>query len=78
MPVEFPEFVRSEEARVEYWSFKLEAYPRFREARPNPAHHALVTLEARGKLALVVGVVLRLRGCWRGDPLRHRRGAGGC
>jgi len=54
VPVEFPEFVRSEEARVEYWSWKLEGYPAFRDARPNAAHQALVMLEESGKLEAVV------------------------
>jgi len=54
VPVEFPEFVRSESARVEYWGWKLEGYPAFRDARPNAAHRALVLLEERGKLEAVV------------------------
>ncbi|HEX5100213.1 MAG TPA: Sir2 family NAD-dependent protein deacetylase [Polyangiaceae bacterium] len=53
-PVELPAFLRSEEARIEYWSWKLEGYPAFRDARPNDAHLALVTLEERGKLEAVV------------------------
>jgi NAD-dependent deacetylase len=54
VPVELPEFVRSEESRVEYWSFKLDGYAAFRDARPNAAHLALVTLERRGRLEAVV------------------------
>jgi NAD-dependent deacetylase len=53
-PVEYPEFLRSEAARSDYWEWKLEAYPRFRDARPNAAHHALVTLERREKLEALV------------------------
>ena len=53
-PVELPEFVRSEEARVDYWRYKLEGYPAFRDAKPNPAHLALVELERLGKLEAVV------------------------
>ncbi len=53
-PVEYPDFMRSEEARVEYWGWKLEAYPAFREARPNLAHESLVKLERLGKLEAVV------------------------
>ena len=53
-PVELPEFVRSEEARVEYWTWKLEGYPAFRDARPNAAHLALVELERLGKLEALV------------------------
>ena len=54
VPVELPAFVRSHAARIEYWSWKLESYPAFRDARPNAAHHALVTLERRGRLEAVV------------------------
>jgi NAD-dependent deacetylase len=53
-PVQYPEFVRSEEARVEYWSWKLEGHALFRDARPNPAHTALVALEALGRIEAVV------------------------
>jgi len=53
-PVQYPEFLRSEEARIEYWSWKLEGHAAFREALPNPAHEALVTLERLGKLEAVV------------------------
>jgi NAD-dependent deacetylase len=53
-PVALPEFVRSEEARVDYWSWKLEGHSLFRDARPNAAHRALVELERRGKLEAVV------------------------
>ncbi len=53
-PVALPEFVRSEEARIEYWSWKLEGYSAFRDAPPNPAHRALVELERLGKLEAVV------------------------
>lgn len=54
VPVELPAFVRSEDARVEYWSWKLESYPAFRDARPNAAHLALLALERRGRLEAVV------------------------
>lgn len=54
VPVELPAFVRSEQARIEYWRWKLEGYAVFRDARPNAAHRALVTLEERGKLEAVV------------------------
>ncbi len=53
-PVELPEFARSEQARVEYWRWKLESHPVFRDAKPNAAHRALVTLERCGKLDAVV------------------------
>jgi NAD-dependent deacetylase len=53
-PVYFQDFLTSDEARVEYWSQKLEAWPAFRDARPNPAHDAIATLERAGKVAMVV------------------------
>lgn len=53
-PVYYRDFVASEESRLEYWEFKLEGYPRFRDARPNPAHDAIVQLERLGKVECVV------------------------
>jgi NAD-dependent deacetylase len=53
-PVYYQDFIASESARREYWSFKVDGYAAFRDAKPNSAHHALVELEARGQLALVV------------------------
>lgn len=52
-PVYFQDFVASEESRREYWSFKADGYAAFRDAEPNAAHHALVTLEKLGKLNLL-------------------------
>jgi NAD-dependent deacetylase len=53
-PVYFQEFLRSARARAEYWDQKLEAWPSFRDARPNAAHAAAVELERAGKLEMVV------------------------
>lgn len=53
-PVYYQDFITSDSARREYWSFKVDGYVAFRDARPNSAHHALVELDARGQLALVV------------------------
>lgn len=52
-PVYFQQFVASEQARREYWAFKAEGHAAFRDAQPNAAHHALVTLEKLGKLQLI-------------------------
>ena len=49
-PVYFDDFMSSKPARVEYWDQKLEAWPSFRDARPNAAHEAAVDLEDAGKL----------------------------
>lgn len=53
-PVYYQEFIASEAARIAYWDFKLESHPVFRDARPGSAHRALVDLERRGRVGLVV------------------------
>jgi NAD-dependent deacetylase len=53
-PVYYQEFVASDAARREYWEYKLEGWHAFRDARPNPAHTALVAIERLGKLELLV------------------------
>jgi NAD-dependent deacetylase len=53
-PVYYQDFMASEAARVEHWDYKLEAWPSFRDARPNAAHRAIVQLERAGKLLLLV------------------------
>jgi NAD-dependent deacetylase len=53
-PVQYPEFMRSEDARIEYWTFKRDGHALFRDARPNAAHHVIVKLERLGKLEALV------------------------
>ena len=53
-PVYFSDFLSSEEARIEYWDYKLESWPAMRDARPNAAHRAVVDLQNAGKLLAVV------------------------
>jgi NAD-dependent deacetylase len=53
-PVYYESFMASEEARVEYWSQKLETWESFRDARPNDVHYAIVELERAGKLLMLV------------------------
>ena len=53
-PVYYSEFLTSEEARVEYWDYKLESWPSMRDAEPNVAHRAIVNLQKAGKLLAVV------------------------
>ncbi len=53
-PVYYHDFMRSEEARVEHWDYKLEAWPAFQAARPNAVHLAIVQLERAGRVAAVV------------------------
>lgn len=52
-PVYYDEFLASEEARVEYWDYKLETWEIHQRAKPNALHHAIVALERAGKVALV-------------------------
>jgi NAD-dependent deacetylase len=44
----------SEDARVEHWDYKLEQWPMFRSAQPNPTHQAIVQLERAGRLECCV------------------------
>jgi NAD-dependent deacetylase len=53
-PVYFQDFLSSEESRVEHWDYKMEFHERFRDARPNAAHRALVDLERLGRLEALV------------------------
>ncbi len=53
-PVDYQEFMRSDEARRRSWRYKLEDQAEFGAARPNAAHTALVELEGAGRLAMVV------------------------
>ncbi|GAB4249212.1 MAG: NAD-dependent protein deacetylase [Acidobacteriota bacterium] len=53
-PVYYDEFLASPAARKRHWDFKLESWRQFRDARPNPAHRALVQLEHLGRLHCLV------------------------
>jgi NAD-dependent deacetylase len=53
-PVYYQDFMSSEAARIEHWTFKLEMWPDFREAKPNATHAAVARLEQAGKLLLLV------------------------
>jgi NAD-dependent deacetylase len=53
-PVYYDEFLASEEARIEYWHYKLESWPTMRDAQPNAVHLAIVDLQRAGKLLAVV------------------------
>ncbi|MBT3342039.1 MAG: NAD-dependent deacetylase [Gemmatimonadetes bacterium] len=53
-PVYFDDFLRSEEARIEHWDFKLEAWPALRNAGPTPVHDAIADLERAGRVEMVV------------------------
>ena len=53
-PVYYHDFMEREEARLDYWDFKLEGWEAYSGARPNAVHHAVVRLEEAGKLLGVV------------------------
>jgi NAD-dependent deacetylase len=53
-PVYYQEFIASDTARRDYWEYKLDGWAHFRDAKPNAAHDAIVELERRGKLELLV------------------------
>ncbi len=53
-PIDFQTFLGSEEGKREYWRRGRNTYAVIREARPNPAHLALVELERVGKLDLLI------------------------
>jgi NAD-dependent SIR2 family protein deacetylase len=53
-PVRFQAFVAEEMTRRRYWARSMTGWPRFRQALPNDAHHALARLEANGKCQLLL------------------------
>lgn len=54
-PVTFDRFLADPDERRRYWRLKTEDHEAWgRDARPNPAHRALVDLERAGKVLLVV------------------------
>jgi NAD-dependent deacetylase len=53
-PVYFDAFLASEPVRKSYWRMKCDGYRAFADARPNPAHLAIVELERRQRVESVV------------------------
>ena len=53
-PVTIQEFFAGEEARIRYWTYKIETHRDFAGARPNAAHRALADLESTGRLLGIV------------------------
>ncbi len=49
-PIQHREFVDHDDIRHRYWARSMLGWPRMAGARPNPAHHALAQLEARGQI----------------------------
>lgn len=52
-PVMFQDFMRQPLVRARYWARSLLGWPHFHAARPNGVHHALVSLEQRGRIELL-------------------------
>jgi NAD-dependent deacetylase len=70
-PVMLADFLRSRDARVEYWDQKLELAPLIAAARPGPTHVAIARLEARGRVqAVVTQNIDGLHHAAGGDPAR--------
>jgi NAD-dependent deacetylase len=53
-PIYFDDFMASKEARIEYWRRKSDMYHDLVQAKPNPAHLALVQLYEMGLLEAVI------------------------
>lgn len=53
-PIQYADFIGRPEARLRYWARSTIGWPKIREARPNPAHKALASLEQRGLLQGVI------------------------
>jgi NAD-dependent deacetylase len=53
-PVDFSDFMTSRDARVDYWQQKLAFEDVLRDARPNPAHLAIVRLYRLGLVEAVI------------------------
>lgn len=68
-PIQHREFVDKAERRQRYWARSMLGWPRLAAARPNPAHRALVDLEAAGAM---VGLITQ-----NVDGLHHAAGSRG-
>lgn len=53
-PIQYGEFMGSEQARRRYWARSYIGWRRFSGAEPNSAHHALARLEDAGKVDTVI------------------------
>jgi NAD-dependent protein deacetylase/lipoamidase len=53
-PIDFSDFLASEEARRESWRRRFAADARLREARPNRGHRAVAELVRRGTVAAII------------------------
>ena len=53
-PVQFQDFLASEDARATYWRYKGETWQVTQAAQPNPAHRALADLAHAGRIDVLV------------------------
>lgn len=53
-PIDFADFLASEEARIESWQRRFDADETLRAARPNRGHRAVAALFRRGAVAAVI------------------------
>lgn len=53
-PIQQRDFLEDAHTRKRYWVRSYYGWPLMRQAQPNPAHHALTTLEQRGNVALLI------------------------
>src|SRR5690606_11247288 len=53
-PMTFQQFMGTEAARQRYWARSMVGWPMFSRGRPNAAHQALQSLEAKGYTGLLV------------------------
>jgi NAD-dependent SIR2 family protein deacetylase len=53
-PITYQQFMRESAMRARYWARSFVGWPRVARAQPNRAHRALVELEARGRIGLLV------------------------
>lgn len=75
-PIQYRDFVASDEGRRRYWARALVGWRRFSTTAPNPAHHALVALERVGALTgLVTQNVDRLHHVAGSDAVVELHGA---
>ena len=66
-PVQYADFVSRPDVRQRYWARSFAGWGRIANARPNPAHKALATLEAGGKVDTLITQNV--------DGLHHRAGS---
>jgi len=53
-PIRYQAFVKDDSRRRRYWARSFLGWPRFRLARPGPAHEALARLEAQGRVHYLI------------------------